>query len=72
MHNIYAIAPDGTLNTKIVVGTIGTEGHTSFRNVVNGFIAGIIPVKIKTNLSQMQWDKFCNGELSELELRRAI
>lgn len=33
------------------------KGHT-----VNSFVGGIIPIKVATNFTQEEWDRFCNGE----------
>ena len=39
------------------VGEIAEAGYIG--HVVFSYIAGVIPVKVKTKLSQEQWDKFC-------------
>lgn len=56
-----------------MVGVIaGSEGSEVFKNTVMGYIDGEIPIFIKTNLTQKQWDKFVSGELSREELEEAI
>lgn len=58
---------------KAKVGVIaGTEESDKYKNTVMSYIDGQIPVFIRTNLNQQQWDKFCEGKLSEKELLKAI
>lgn len=49
----------------------GEKGSDQFKNTVLSYINGDIPVWISTNLTQSQWDKFCNGKLPHKELIKA-
>lgn len=56
-----------------LVGVIaGTPGDEKYKNTVMGYIDGEIPIFIKTNLNQNQFNKFCDGQLSKEELKKAI
>lgn len=57
---------------KCLVGVIeGTEGSENYKNTVISYADGI-PIFIKTNLNQEQWDRFCNGKLTEEELKKVV
>lgn len=43
-----------------------------YSNIVIGYIGGSEPVLIKTNLSQSEWDRVCNGKLSCEEIHNII
>jgi hypothetical protein len=54
-----------------VAGSESDNGLIQYKNIVIGYIDDI-PIFIKTNLNQSQWDKFCNGKLTKEELHRII
>jgi hypothetical protein len=51
----------------VIAGAENDDG--SFKNIVQGYV-GKIPVNIKTNLTQYQLERFCEGKLSKKELIR--
>lgn len=56
---------------KLVGVVFGQEGWDNYKNIVVGYIDDI-QIFISTNLNQDQWDKFCDGRLSESELLKSI
>ncbi|SMC19417.1 hypothetical protein SAMN02745134_00825 [Clostridium acidisoli DSM 12555] len=56
---------------KAMVGVLASsEDAYKYKNTVIGYLDGYIPIFIKTNLNQEQWDKFCEGNLSQEELEK--
>ena len=50
----------------------GDPDANKYKNTVISYIDGEIPVFIKTNLTQKQWNLFCDGMLSEEEILKSI
>lgn len=67
--NVYAYDENG-IYEKVIGVIVGGEGEERFKNTIQAYIAGILPIEVKTNLTQTQWARFCEGELSDLELRK--
>lgn len=63
--------PKSHIGSKIGQLYTGTRDY-SYKNLIKGYIDGQIPCLIETNLSQSQWNRFCDGELSEEVLLRNI
>lgn len=57
------------INIKDLGGKVGEIAPKGYKgHAVNGYIAGIIPVKIQTGLTQEEWDDFCDGKYSREDL----
>lgn len=70
--NVYIL--DGIKLTKRIIGRIITNGKEDkdsrkFKNKIKCYILNK-QIIIKTNLSQEQWNKFCEGELSDFDLEK--
>lgn len=68
--NTYEI--DKSKIGKRVGCILGSDGEEEFSNIVIGYINGQNPILIRTNLSQSQWNDFCDGKLSKQELDKYI
>lgn len=68
--NILDINRNKLLNKIGVLA--GADGAEKYKNTVVSYIYGEIPIFIKTNLNQEQWDKFLHGKLTEEELKKVV
>lgn len=54
-----------------VLGSEADDGRYIYKNIVIGYIGDKI-ILFKTNLTQVQFDRFCQGKLSNKELDECI
>lgn len=62
-----------TIKTSQIIGKRplgvlkGAAGSENYKNTVIAYICGDIPVLLCTDLTQDQWDRMCEGNLSPKE-----